>query len=537
MSFLPVEFVPYVKYAAPPVIGAFIGYLTNRIAIRMLFRPLKAWRVLGIRVPMTPGVIPSKRHELAENMGEVVGDHLLTSTEIGKGLQAEKFQNHLLNVISERVGSVLSRDLPSVSEIVPEKFASYIDLGSRVIKYHVKGLIRGHIESDDFDVKVRNAAETKIDRYLSRDVNEVLGGKEREAIYRFVETSVTRMFGSGTMESWIKEFVQEQVYGAIRQEKSINDLLPESLVEFLRTSINNQTPELLNKLGSMLADPEVRDGIIAGVWGGIENFIVSLGPMGAMAQGFLDRETVDAKVREYLDEKEEDIEKWLRSDEFREKVALILTERFDTFCAKPLVDILNTENDEKVERFCCQLSAQIFKALQTEKISAAVTSMIKSNIEVNLNEGHIALQTVLDSFFGVEGVQNGRKWVADEAVAMFRSEDTLHTIDCMIDTMIDKVLSKRIGRLTRFLPNDVCNQIYMSIQRVASDMLAKEVPGLVESLNIRRIVAEKLNSLDLLRLEGLLLSIMEEQFKYINLFGALLGFLIGCCNALLLVMM
>jgi uncharacterized membrane protein YheB (UPF0754 family) len=63
-----------------------------------------------------------------------------------------------------------------------------------------------------------------------------------------------------------------------------------------------------------------------------------------------------------------------------------------------------------------------------------------------------------------------------------------------------------------------------------SDMLAMEVPGLVGSLKIRQIVAEKINSLDLLRLERLLLSIMEEQFKYINLFGAILGFLIGCIN-------
>ncbi len=65
-------------------------------------------------------------------------------------------------------------------------------------------------------------------------------------------------------------------------------------------------------------------------------------------------------------------------------------------------------------------------------------------------------------------------------------------------------------------------------------MLASEVPGLVQSLNIRRIVTDRINALDLLKLEGLLLSIMAEQFKYINLFGALLGFLIGCLNVLVL---
>jgi len=60
------------------------------------------------------------------------------------------------------------------------------------------------------------------------------------------------------------------------------------------------------------------------------------------------------------------------------------------------------------------------------------------------------------------------------------------------------------------------------------------VPPLVETLNVRRMVEEKVNSLDILKVEGLLLSIMQEQFKYINLFGGLLGFLIGLANLIFL---
>ena len=56
--------------------------------------------------------------------------------------------------------------------------------------------------------------------------------------------------------------------------------------------------------------------------------------------------------------------------------------------------------------------------------------------------------------------------------------------------------------------------------------------GQDESKKISKIVAAKVNSLDLLQLERLLLSIMEEQFSYINFFGALLGFLIGLGNLL-----
>jgi uncharacterized membrane protein YheB (UPF0754 family) len=54
----------------------------------------------------------------------------------------------------------------------------------------------------------------------------------------------------------------------------------------------------------------------------------------------------------------------------------------------------------------------------------------------------------------------------------------------------------------------------------------------VKSINFNKIVTDRIDRFDLLRLEQLLLSIMAEQFKYINLFGALLGFLIGCANLL-----
>lgn len=534
MSFLPVEVVPYLKYCAPPLVGAFIGYLTNRVAIRMLFRPLKEWRILGIRVPMTPGVIPSKRHELAENMGEVVGDHLLTSKEIGRGLQEEKFQSHLLSMISERTGAVLAKDLPPIEELVPVRYRSYLHLGARAVKYQIKDTVHKHIHSDEFERKVKNAVEKKVDVFLNLKVGSVLGGSEREAIYQFIESSVSRMFASPEMKEWLDEFVQQHVYAVIQKEKSLADVVPDSLLGFMKTTVREQTPSILQRLGLMLSDSDVRDGIIAGVWGGIESFVVSLGPMGGMVQNFLDRETVDTKIREYLDEKKDEIDKWLGSPEFQEKVTAILLDRFETSCAKPLVEILDAGDDAKVENFCEQISGQLFSALQSREVNIGLTSMIKTTVETHLEDGDATIMDLLCSFLGTASVESAKGWVTSESIKMLRAGDTLETLDCMIDSMIDNVLKKRVGKLTRFLPHDVCEEIYRSIQKMASTMLEKEVPGLVESLDIRNIVAEKLNSLDLLRLEGLLLSIMEEQFKYINLFGALLGFLIGCCNLFLL---
>ena len=66
------------RWVLPPVLGAIIGYVTNAVAIRMLFRPYREWRLLKVRVPFTPGIIPRQRYKLAENIGQMVSDELLT---------------------------------------------------------------------------------------------------------------------------------------------------------------------------------------------------------------------------------------------------------------------------------------------------------------------------------------------------------------------------------------------------------------------------------------------------------------------------
>ncbi len=147
MSYLSPELFPYIKYAAPPVIGAIIGYVTNRVAIKMLFRPLRAWRIGGIRVPMTPGVIPSKRFELAQNMGEVVGDHLLTSKEISNGLRQDIFQDKLLFLIEERIKTVLEKNLDTLPSLIPAQFRVYFDLASKTAIYQTKKNIHSFINS------------------------------------------------------------------------------------------------------------------------------------------------------------------------------------------------------------------------------------------------------------------------------------------------------------------------------------------------------------------------------------------------------
>jgi uncharacterized membrane protein YheB (UPF0754 family) len=69
-------------YLAPPIVGGIIGYFTNDIAIRMLFRPYRAKYIGSWRVPFTPGVIPRNQARLAKRVADSITGSLLTPDEL-----------------------------------------------------------------------------------------------------------------------------------------------------------------------------------------------------------------------------------------------------------------------------------------------------------------------------------------------------------------------------------------------------------------------------------------------------------------------
>ena len=115
------------------------------------------------------------------------------------------------------------------------------------------------------------------------------------------------------------------------------------------------------------------------------------------------------------------------------------------------------------------------------------------------------------------------------------------SVQCSIEGFIENRMTywlyqRPLGQLNRYLPSDGREEVAVGLYDQLVILLKKEIPPLVETLNICQIVEDKVNSLDILKVEGLLMGIMKDQFKYINLFGALLGMLIGLLNLLLLQM-
>ncbi|MBE5773178.1 MAG: DUF445 family protein [Clostridiales bacterium] len=71
-----------IQIISGPAIGAVIGYFTNYIAVKMLFRPYKPVKIGNWTLPFTPGVIPRRKGDLARAIGNAIENNLLSSDDI-----------------------------------------------------------------------------------------------------------------------------------------------------------------------------------------------------------------------------------------------------------------------------------------------------------------------------------------------------------------------------------------------------------------------------------------------------------------------
>jgi uncharacterized membrane protein YheB (UPF0754 family) len=91
-------------------VGGIIGYFTNDIAIKMLFRPYRAIYIGKRRLPFTPGLIPRNQERLAKRVSDTVMGSLLTPEELQnlarRLLQPERVQGAILWLLQSALDQV-----------------------------------------------------------------------------------------------------------------------------------------------------------------------------------------------------------------------------------------------------------------------------------------------------------------------------------------------------------------------------------------------------------------------------------------------
>lgn len=93
------------KILVPIVLGAAIGYLTNDLAIRMLFRPRRAHFIGKWQIPFTPGIIPKNQGRIAGAVGAAVSGQLFTSDDLVAQLKGSAAKEEIAGKLADAVFS------------------------------------------------------------------------------------------------------------------------------------------------------------------------------------------------------------------------------------------------------------------------------------------------------------------------------------------------------------------------------------------------------------------------------------------------
>lgn len=115
------------KVVVLAIIGALIGWLTNIIAIKLIFRPLNPITVPVINFSIQ-GLIPKRREEMAKSIGDVIEDELLSMHEIINKLIKDENISQIKFLLKRKINDIVKDKLPS---IIPSVFKnmiySYVD--------------------------------------------------------------------------------------------------------------------------------------------------------------------------------------------------------------------------------------------------------------------------------------------------------------------------------------------------------------------------------------------------------------------------
>ena len=88
-------------FLAPPFIGAVIGYVTNALAIRMLFRPYHALYIGSLRLPFTPGIVPRRLEDLAVLLGKEVEARFFNADDLEILFQSDSFSRSVAESLTD----------------------------------------------------------------------------------------------------------------------------------------------------------------------------------------------------------------------------------------------------------------------------------------------------------------------------------------------------------------------------------------------------------------------------------------------------
>lgn len=231
----------WLQILSAPIIGAIIGYSTNYIAVKMLFRPLYPITIGKFKVPFTPGIIPKRKPALARAIGQMVGKSLVGEEEIRQILTSDSMKETVARGIMSGVTEGIRNK--SVKELATNLLEeeTYAECKEASAKYITDKIVLGAQSIDIGSIIATEGAQAvkEMGGMIAMFVNESLIASFAEPIGKRV---ISYMETEG--RTLVAEKVQEEF--STLESRKIEEMITMDQLESLKESIGEMYQEMVN---------------------------------------------------------------------------------------------------------------------------------------------------------------------------------------------------------------------------------------------------------------------------------------------------
>lgn len=250
-------------YIARPLVGAVIGYITNDIAIRMLFRPHQPKFVFGIRIPFTPGIIPKEKGRIAEALGNSISTNLMNQEVLEKNLLSddmiEKIESGIDDFFAAQKGNQ-----ETVHQFLSHFLSSEeITIASMSVNQELTTLIHHKLSDSTLGTKIAHIAVSHVMQKM-QNFGSTIGDTLKEGgigtgggIGKMISRGFETLFGKQAKDT-ASEFISalaepvEQALG-----KNINEMLQNNSKDIVGNLIGNEIEHLMDcPMSTLLSDKD-----------------------------------------------------------------------------------------------------------------------------------------------------------------------------------------------------------------------------------------------------------------------------------------
>jgi len=483
---------------ATPLVTGMVGYCTNWLAIKMLFRPHKksllsfGWQ----------GVIPKNRSKLASEIGVLVGDKLLRQDDIQSAFFSESVQEKLEKAVEQELQSFLEKDFGTLADILGKT-----GMSPRVV---ISALLEG-VNQDGLLTDALSGVKEKI----SESIFAMKIG-ELEQYSENISDMVKAVMATGRIQSEAVNSISSSINNFVMSGKSMADIIPDGLLAKTPQLSAFITEKILDSLDKAMSDETTRKKISRKLTDIKDNHF-SDGAVDQMKLGFLNMFMNEDSIAELVDQYLPTLVRSIKeSDEVKGQISGSIDDYINGIVKKPLFMHADTIGLESLFQLRSSVVTAAQKTLDSGEFSGKISGMINELIK---NNSEKTLGDILHEL--------GLKDALTEKLGSGASFD-IHSVSGYLADMAEKF---RIKDIYSVIPKKLFYSVKMALLAEINKVVEKNTPKMLEAINFPKITEDRINSLDLYEVENLLFSFMKDSFRWINILGFILGFLFGAVQS------